>query len=40
MSKLISFQGELGANSHTACSEARPDWEALPCPTFEDALPP
>ncbi|MFL5134076.1 MAG: prephenate dehydratase domain-containing protein, partial [Microvirga sp.] len=38
MSKLISFQGELGANSHTACSEARPDWEALPCPTFEDAF--
>ena len=32
------FQGELGANSHTACSEARPDWEPLPCPTFEDAL--
>jgi prephenate dehydratase len=38
MNKLISFQGELGANSHTACSEARPDWEALPCPTFEDAF--
>ncbi len=38
MSKLISFQGELGANSHTACSQARPDWEALPCPTFEDAF--
>jgi prephenate dehydratase len=38
MSKLISFQGELGANSHTACAQARPDWEALPCPTFEDAF--
>src|SRR3712207_617027 len=38
MSKLISFQGELGANSHTACTQARPDWEALPCPTFEDAF--
>lgn len=38
MNKLISFQGEPGANSHTACSEARPDWEVLPCPTFEDAF--
>ncbi|MBB4040542.1 prephenate dehydratase [Microvirga flocculans] len=38
MSKIISFQGERGANSHTACSEARPDWEVLPCPTFEDAF--
>lgn len=38
MTKLISFQGELGANSHTACDEARPDWDVLPCPTFEDAF--
>jgi prephenate dehydratase len=38
MSKLISFQGEPGANSHTACEEARPDWQVLPCPTFEDAF--
>ena len=38
MSKIISFQGERGANSHTACSEARPDWEVMPCPTFEDAF--
>jgi prephenate dehydratase len=38
MSKFISFQGEPGANSHTACSQARPDWEVLPCPTFEDAF--
>ena len=30
MSKIISFQGELGANSHIACTEVRPDWEALP----------
>ena len=34
----ISFQGEPGANSHTACDEARPDYEPLPCPTFEDAF--
>ena len=38
MNKIISFQGEPGANSHTACAEARPDWEVLPCPTFEDAF--
>ncbi|HLM40294.1 MAG TPA: prephenate dehydratase [Microvirga sp.] len=38
MNKVISFQGEPGANSHIACSEARPDWQVLPCPTFEDAF--
>jgi prephenate dehydratase len=38
MNKLISFQGEPGANSHTACEQARPDWQVLPCPTFEDAF--
>jgi prephenate dehydratase len=34
----ISFQGEPGANSHTACSEACPDLTPLPCATFEDAF--
>jgi prephenate dehydratase len=38
MKQLISFQGEPGANSHIACSEAYPDMEPLPCPTFEDAF--
>jgi prephenate dehydratase len=37
-SRIISFQGEPGANSHIACQEAYPDWEVLPCPTFEDAF--
>ncbi len=37
-SKLISYQGEAGANSHIACSQMFPDLEPLPCPTFEDAL--
>jgi prephenate dehydratase len=36
--KRISFQGEPGANSHIACREAYPDYEPLPCPTFEDAF--
>ena len=34
----IAFQGELGAYSHQACREARPDFEPLPCTTFEDAV--
>jgi prephenate dehydratase len=38
MNKVISFQGEPGANSHTACEQARPGWQVLPCPTFEDAF--
>ena len=36
--KVIAYQGEPGANSHIACQEMFPDLEALPCPTFEDAL--
>ncbi|HEX8167224.1 MAG TPA: prephenate dehydratase [Beijerinckiaceae bacterium] len=36
--KKIAFQGEPGANSHIACQETHPDWETLPCPTFEDAF--
>ncbi len=38
MTKKISFQGEPGAYSHQACRNARPDMEALPCRTFEDAI--
>jgi len=34
----IAFQGEPGANSHLAAGDAYPRMEALPCPTFEDAL--
>jgi len=34
----ISFQGENGANSHIAASETHPDYEPLPCATFEDAF--
>src|ERR1700760_979631 len=34
----IAFQGEPGANSHIAVSQAYPDAEPMPCPTFEDAL--
>jgi prephenate dehydratase len=34
----IAFQGEPGANSHIAAQEVHPDWQALPCATFEDAF--
>lgn len=36
--KKIVFQGEPGANSHLAITQAYPDAEAVPCPTFEDAF--
>ncbi len=36
--KKIAFQGELGANSHIACREVYPDFEPLPCATFEDCF--
>ncbi len=38
MSNRISFQGELGANSHLAARAAFPELEPLPCATFEDAF--
>ncbi|OWU86627.1 prephenate dehydratase [Oceanicola sp. 22II-s10i] len=38
MTGRIAFQGELGAYSHEACVAARPDHEAVPCRTFEDAM--
>jgi prephenate dehydratase len=34
----IAYQGEPGANSHIACNNVYPEWESLPCATFEDAF--
>jgi prephenate dehydratase len=34
----IAFQGELGANSHEACSTYFPDYEPVPHATFEEAF--
>ena len=34
----ISFQGDFGANSDTACRKMFPNMDPLPCTTFEDAL--
>ncbi|MEP2705528.1 MAG: prephenate dehydratase [Roseibium sp.] len=36
--KKIVFQGEIGANSHMACRDVYPDYEAIPCATFEDCF--
>jgi prephenate dehydratase len=36
--RRIAFQGELGANSHEACSTYYPDYEPIPCATFEEAF--
>jgi prephenate dehydratase len=36
--KKIAYQGEPGANSHIACRAVYPNFEPLPCNTFEDAL--
>ena len=36
--RLIAFQGDYGAYSHLACREAMPDYEPLPCETFEEAF--
>ncbi|MGQ3671569.1 prephenate dehydratase [Xanthobacter sp. TB0136] len=38
--RRITFQGEAGANSHIACRDVFPDYEAVPCATFEDAFAP
>jgi len=38
MTGKIAFQGELGAYSHQACVEARPNLAPVPCRTFEDVI--
>lgn len=38
MTAKIAFQGELGAYGHQACAEARPNYDPLPCATFDDAI--
>ncbi|WP_068084777.1 prephenate dehydratase [Polycladidibacter stylochi] len=36
--RQIVFQGEIGANSHMACNSVYPDFQAIPCATFEDCF--
>jgi prephenate dehydratase len=37
-SRRIAYQGEPGANSHLVCKQHYPDWEAVPCASFEDVF--
>ena len=36
--RRIAYQGEPGSNSHLVCKEHYPDWEAVPCASFEDVF--
>jgi prephenate dehydratase len=36
--RTIAFQGDWGAYSHLACTEAMPDFTPLPCATFDAAF--
>jgi prephenate dehydratase len=36
--RRIAYQGEPGANSHLVCRQHYPDWETLPCASFEDVF--
>ena len=38
MSAKIAFQGELGAYSHQACLEARPEHTPLACASFDEVI--
>ena len=36
--RRIAYQGEPGANSHLVCKRHYPDWESVPCASFEDVF--
>ena len=36
--RRIAYQGEPGANSDIVCKRHYPDWETLPCASFEDVF--
>lgn len=36
--KKVVYQGEPGANSHIACNDVYPDYQSVPCATFEDCF--
>ncbi|HWU31818.1 MAG TPA: prephenate dehydratase domain-containing protein, partial [Marmoricola sp.] len=36
--RRIAYQGEPGSNSHIVCREHFPDWDYLPCASFEDVF--
>jgi prephenate dehydratase len=36
--RRIAYQGEPGANSHLVSKQHYPDWESVPCASFEDVF--
>lgn len=38
VTKRIAYQGEPGANSHTVCVRNYPEYESVPCASFEDVF--
>ena len=38
VTRRIAYQGEPGSNSHQVCKQHYPDWETLPCASFEDVF--
>ena len=36
--RRIAYQGEPGSNSHAVCAQHYPDWDAVPCASFEDVF--
>jgi prephenate dehydratase len=37
-SRRIAYQGEPGANSDMVCKKHYPDWQTVPCASFEDVF--
>jgi prephenate dehydratase len=37
-SRRIAYQGEPGANSDMVCQQHYPDWQTVPCASFEDVF--
>jgi prephenate dehydratase len=36
--RRIAYQGEPGSNSHMVCKQHYPDWDPVPCASFEDVF--
>lgn len=36
--RRIAYQGEPGSNSHAVCAQHYPDWDTVPCASFEDVF--
>ena len=38
IARRIAYQGEPGSNSHLVCRRYYPEWESVPCASFEDVF--